>query len=57
MPVSEIFTETSGRGKEDEIVEDITADLKRRVADYAIQWEHNNLLQELLSTNSDEFVI
>jgi predicted helicase len=57
VPVSEIFTETSGRGKEDEIVEDITFDLAGRVADYAIQWEHNNILQELLSVSSDEFVI
>ena len=41
VPVSEIFTETSGRGKEDEIVEDLNDSLKRKVADYAIQWEHN----------------
>jgi hypothetical protein len=51
VPVSEIFTETSGRGKEEEIVEDInTDDLKRRIADYAIEFEHNNILQELLSS-------
>lgn len=55
VPVSEIFTETSGRGKDEENVEDIADDLKRRVADYAIQWEHNNILQELLSKTEEEF--
>ena len=53
VPVSEIFTETSGRGKEDETVEDLnTEDLKRRIADYAIEFEHNNILQELLSVDN-----
>jgi superfamily II DNA or RNA helicase len=56
VPVSEIFTETSGRGKEEEIVEDInTEDLKRKIADYALQFEHNNILQELLMKDDEEF--
>ena len=55
VPVSEIFTETSGRGKEDEIVEDLDTDeLNRRIADYAIKFEHNNILQELLGMNTEE---
>jgi superfamily II DNA or RNA helicase len=49
VPVEEIFTETSGRGKEDEIVEDLDLDeLNRRVADYALKFQHNNILEELL---------
>ena len=56
VPVSEIFTETSGRGKEEEIVEDLdTEDLKRRISDYAIEFEHNNILQELLAKDDEEF--
>ena len=55
VPVSEIFTETSGRGKEEETVEDIADDLERKVANYAITWEHNNILQELLSKTEEEF--
>jgi superfamily II DNA or RNA helicase len=56
VPVSEIFTETSGRGKDEEIVEDLDVDeLQRRVADYAIEFEHNNILEELLSQDEEEF--
>tara|TARA_Y100000389_G_C17460448_1_gene521312 strand:+ start:117 stop:1511 length:1395 start_codon:yes stop_codon:yes gene_type:complete len=51
VPVSEIFTETTGRGKDEEIVEDLDTDeLQRRIADYAIEFEHNNILEELLSS-------
>jgi ERCC4-related helicase len=51
VPVSDIFTETSGRSKDEEIVEDLDVDeLQRRIADYAIQFEHNNILEELLSS-------
>lgn len=55
VPVSEIFTETSGRGKDEEIVEDLGIDeLQRRVFDYAIEFQHNNILEELLSTPEEE---
>ena len=55
VPVSEIFTETSGRGKDEEIVEDLGVDeLQRRVFDYAIEFQHNNILEELLSTPEEE---
>lgn len=51
VPVSEIFSETSGRGKDEEIVEDLDLDdLQRRISDYAIEFEHNNILEELLSS-------
>tara|TARA_R100000030_G_scaffold84818_2_gene68000 strand:- start:1123 stop:2520 length:1398 start_codon:yes stop_codon:yes gene_type:complete len=56
VPVSDIFTETSGRSKDEEIVEDLDVDeLQRRVADYAIEFEHNNILEELLSQDEEEF--
>jgi len=52
VPVSDTFVEVSGRGKEEEIVEDLDTDeLNRKIADYAIKFEHNNILQELLSVN------
>ena len=55
VPVSEIFTETSGRGKDEEIVEDLDVnELQRRVFDYAIEFQHNNILEELLSTPEEE---
>ena len=55
VPVEEVFSETSGRGKEDEIVEDLDLeDLRRRIADYAIQFEHNNILEELLDMNTED---
>tara|TARA_X000001036_G_C20685380_1_gene807464 strand:+ start:299 stop:1696 length:1398 start_codon:yes stop_codon:yes gene_type:complete len=56
VPVSEIFTETSGRGKNEEILEDLNDDeLKRRITDYAIEFKHNNILEELLSQDEEEF--
>lgn len=56
VPVHEIFSETSGRGKEEEVVEDIDLeDLQRRIADYAIQFQHNNILEELLGMDEEEF--
>jgi len=58
VPVSDTFVEVSGRGKEDEVVEDLDTDeLNRRIADYALQFEHNNILEELLSLDdpSDMF--
>lgn len=56
VPVSEIFTETSGRGKDEEILEDLDDDeLQRRITDYAIQFQHNNILEELLSQDEEEF--
>jgi len=58
VPVSDTFVEVSGRGKEDEVVEDLDTDeLNRRIADYAIKFEHNNILQELMSQELDSFVL
>ena len=50
VPVDEILTEVSGRGKEDEVIEDLKEDLKKRIADYDIQWKHDLMVQELLSS-------
>ena len=55
VPVSEIFTEVQGRGKEDEIVESLDEDLKKLIREYHIQFEHNNILTELLGMNVEEF--
>lgn len=53
VPVEEIFSETSGRSKDGEIVEDLDLDeLHRRIADYNIQFQHNNILEELFN-NTD----
>ena len=57
LPVSEIFTETSGRDKEDEVVEDLDDDLTRRVADYAIQWEHSQDMIEALTMTLDDIAM
>lgn len=55
VPVSEIFTEVQGRGKEDEIVESLNEDLKKLIHNYHIQYKHNNILQELLGMNVEDF--
>ena len=55
VPVSEIFTEVQGRGKENEIIEDLEDDLKRRILDYEINFEHTNALKELLEADIEEF--
>ena len=52
IPVSEIFSEVQGRGKEDEIVESLDEDLKKLIRNYNIQYEHNNILQELLKVEN-----
>jgi predicted helicase len=49
VPVSEIFTETSGRGKDEEVVENLYDDeFKSLIRDYSIQFEHSTILEELL---------
>ena len=56
VPVSEIFTETTGRGKEESVIEDLdNQELNRRIAEYAIQYEHNNILEELLNADVEDF--
>jgi type I site-specific restriction endonuclease len=50
VPVSGILTDVTGRGKEEETVEDLNKDLKRRIADYDIQWQHSMIIQDLLSS-------
>ena len=49
VPVDEILTEVSGRGKEEEIVEDLTKNLQKRVADYEIQWQHSLMIQDIIA--------
>jgi hypothetical protein len=50
VPVSDILHETSGRGEEDEIVEDLDRDkLQKLISDYNIQWQHNQILEELFN--------
>jgi predicted helicase len=54
VPVDEILSEVSGRGKEDELVEDLYGEnLKRLIKDYDIQFQHDSILEELL-TKYDE---
>ncbi|MHA2302801.1 MAG: DEAD/DEAH box helicase [Candidatus Thorarchaeota archaeon] len=58
VPVSDILHEQSGRGKEDEVVEDVDADsLQKRINDYAIQWQNSVLLEEFMSKELDTFVL
>jgi len=53
VPVSDILHEQSGRGKEEEIVEDLDMNsLQKRINDYAIQWENSIILEELLGIAS-----
>jgi predicted helicase len=50
VPVSDILHETSGRGEDEEIVEDLDRDkLRKLISDYNIQWQHNQILEELMS--------
>ena len=54
VPVSDILHETSGRGEDDEIVEDLDRDkLRKLISDYNIQWQHNQILEELMSQEFD----
>lgn len=55
VPVSEIFTEVQGRGKCEETIEDLESDLKKRILDYTIQFEHINILKEIMETDISEF--
>ena len=55
IPVSEIFSEVQGRGKEDEIVDSLDEDLKKLIRNYNIEYEHNNILAELLGRNTEDF--
>ena len=55
IPVSEIFSEEQGRGKEEEIIEDLETNIQKKIREYHIQFEHNNILQELLNIDVEEF--
>lgn len=58
VPVSEIFAEVSGKGKIKDTVEDVDMDkLNRSINTYAIQFEHNNILKELLELPVSEIVL
>jgi len=58
VPVSDILHETSGRGEEDEIVEDLDRDkLRKLINDYNIQWQNDTILEEMLSQELDSFVL
>jgi hypothetical protein len=50
VPVEEILVEASGRGKEEEIIEDLEKDLKQRILDYDIEWQHSLIIKELMSS-------
>ena len=50
VPVEEILTEVSGRGKEEETIEDLQDDIRKRIADYDIKWWHDIMIQELVSS-------
>jgi len=56
VPVSENFSEVQGRGKEDETLESLDGDLKKLIRNYNIEYEHNNILAELLAMNTEDFV-
>jgi hypothetical protein len=50
VPVFDILHETSGRGEDEEIVEDLDRDnLRKLISDYNIQWQHNQILEELFN--------
>ena len=55
VPVSEIFSEVQGRGKEDETIDSLDGDLKKLIRNYNIEYEHNNILAELLGRNTEDF--
>lgn len=55
VPIDEIFSEVQGRGSEKDVIEDLESDLKTRIQDYILQFEHNNILQEILETDVEEF--
>jgi superfamily II DNA or RNA helicase len=52
VPVAEIFTEVSGRGMKTEEVENLNSGLKKRISDYSLNFEHTNILQELLKVEN-----
>jgi predicted helicase len=52
VPVDEIFTEVSGRGTKGEEIEDLNSALRKKISKYAIDFEHNNILQELLKVEN-----
>ena len=50
VPVSDILHETSGRGEDEEIVEDLDRDkLGKMISDYNIQFTHSLILEELFN--------
>ena len=53
VPVDDILFEVSGRGKNNEVIEDLEdpkEKLKERIKNYYIQWQHDSILEELLTS-------
>ena len=49
VPVEEILVEASGRGKKEEVVENLKEDLKQRILNYDIKWRHSLNILEILN--------
>ncbi len=46
----DMLTEVSGRGKDEEIIEELESEMKKRIKDYEVQWWHDLMIQDLLSS-------
>ena len=49
VPVEEILVEASGRGKKEEVVENLKEDLRQRILNHDIKWRHSLNILEILN--------
>lgn len=52
VPLEEMLIETTCRGKDEEIIENLNEDLKKRLLQYEIEWQHSSIIEELLSSGN-----
>jgi hypothetical protein len=55
VPPNFFLNEEDGRGKEDEIIEDLPQDIKKEIKDVIADYQWSNLLADILTSDVEEF--
>jgi superfamily II DNA or RNA helicase len=57
VPLDSIFTEVTGRGESEEVIEDIQEQFRKTAKDIEMEWIHENLLEDYRSKSVEELML
>jgi superfamily II DNA or RNA helicase len=57
VPLDSIFTEITGRGESEEVIEDIQEQFRKTAKDIEMEWIHENLLEEYRNKSVEELML